>query len=260
MSAKQPLQELDRLGDFVHRQRRRIGFQIGDDTVGALEHGAPVLHRQPNFAEHLAKRAHDVGARGLVGDRIEMDMDEAFARAAGGVGRAEHRKVRAVAPHAEYRMRDQLHGEPALGEFAHHRVEQERHIVVDDLDDRHRLARARFFERHGLAADFRRAGLALLEKIVPPLGQLGEIGNRVAQHIFRHRAGEEPHDERSRDIAAAFGQRGAGLLDGGAGGVFVLAGGNFGGHGSGCWLSESVEHGSAVFLFQGGRREQPTIW
>ena len=104
------------------------------------------------------------------------------------------------------------------------------------------------------------AGLALFEKIVPPLGQIGEIGNRVAQHVFRHRAGEELHDERSRDIAAAFSQRGAGLLDGGAGGVFVLAGGKFGGHGAGRWLWELVEHGSEVFLFQGGRREQPTIW
>ncbi len=40
----------------------------------------------------------------------------------------------AVALNAEHRMRHQLHVEPALGEFAHHRVDQERHVVVDDLD------------------------------------------------------------------------------------------------------------------------------
>ena len=192
---QQPLQELDRLGDLVHRQRRRIGLEIGDDAVGALEHGAPVLHRQPHFAEHACERAHDVGARGLVRDRLEMDMDEALARAAGGVGRAERDKSCAVAPHAEHRMRHQLHIEPALGDLAHHRVDQERHVVVDDLDHRDRLALARFFQRHGFAADFRRARLPVFEKIERPLGQFGEIGGRVAQHVLRHRAGVELRDE-----------------------------------------------------------------
>ena len=253
------MQELDRLSDFIHWQRRRIGFQIGDDTVGALKHRAPVLHGEPHLAEYLAKRAHDICTNNLIGDRLEMNMDEALARAAGGVSRAEYCKVRAVAPDSEYRMRHQLHGEPALGELAHNRVDQERHVVVDDLDNRDRLAFARLFQRHGLAADFRSAGLPLLKKIERPLGQVGEIGDRVAQHILRYRSGVELRDKRCRDVTAACGQRGAGLLDGGAGGVFVLAGGNFGGHGAGRWLRESVEHGSAVFMFQGGRREQPTI-
>ena len=173
---QQPLQELDRLGDLVDRQRRRIGLEIGDDAVDALEHGAPVLHRQPHFAEHARERAHDLGARGLVLDRLDMDMDEAFARAAGGVGGAERDELCAVAPHAEDRMRHQLHVEPALGELAHHRIDQERHVVVDDLDHRDRLALARLFQRHGLAADFRRARLPVFEKIERPLGQLGEIG------------------------------------------------------------------------------------
>ena len=140
---QQPLQKLDRLGDFVDRQRRRIGLEIGDDAIGALEHGAPVLHRQPHFAEHTCERAHDIGARGLVGDRLEMDMDEALARVAGGVGSAQRQKLGAVALHAEHRMRHQLHGEAAFGEFAHHRIDQERHVVVDDLDHRNRLACAR---------------------------------------------------------------------------------------------------------------------
>ena len=29
---QQPLQELDRLGDFIDRQRRRIGLEFGDDA------------------------------------------------------------------------------------------------------------------------------------------------------------------------------------------------------------------------------------
>ena len=260
MSAKQPLQELDRLGDFVDRQRRRIGLQIGDDAVGALEHGAPVLHRQPHFAEHLAQRAHDVGARGLVGDRLEMDMDEALARIAGGVGSAQRQKLGAVALHAEHRMRHQLHGKPALGEFAHHRVDQERHVVVDDLDHRNRLAPARFFQRHGFAADLRRARRTVFEKIERPLGQRGEIGGRVTQHVLGHHAAIELRDERGRHVGAARAEFGAGLRDHGAGGVFVLAGGKFIGHGAGRRLRELVEHDAEFSRSRAGRREQPTIW
>ena len=86
---QQPLQKLNRFGDFIDGQRRRIGFQIGYQAVDALQHGAPILHGQPHFAEYDRERAHDIGARGLVRDRLEMDMDEALARAAGGVGSAE---------------------------------------------------------------------------------------------------------------------------------------------------------------------------
>ena len=170
-------------------------------------------------------------------------MDEALARAAGGVGSAERDERCAVAPHAEYRMGHQLHVEPAIGDFAHHRIDQERHVVVDDLDHRDRLALARFFQRDGLAADFRRARLPFLEKIECPLGQVGEIGGGVAQHVLRHRAGVELRDECGRDVDAARGERGAGLLDDGTRGVFVRAGGKFGGHGASRGLGESVEHG-----------------
>ena len=257
---QQPLQELDRLGDLIHRQRRRVGLEIGDDAVGALEHGAPVLHRQSHFAEHARERAHDVGARGVVRDRLEMDMDEALARAGGRIDGAERDKFCAVAPHAEHRMRHQLHIEPALGDLAHHRVDQERHVVVDDLDHRDRLALARFFQRHGLAADLRRARRPVFEKIERPLGQFGEIGGRVAQHILRHRAGVELRDERRRDVAAARSKRGAGLLDDGAGGVFMLAGGKFNGHGSARGWRESVEHKLEFSPSAASRREHHTIW
>ena len=222
---QKPLQELDRLGDFVDRQRRRVGLEVGDRAVDALEHGAPVLHRKPHLAEHGAERAHDVVARGLVGDRLEVEMDEALACAVCGVRRAERHELSAVAPDAEHRVRHQLHVEAALGEFAHHRVEQERHIVVDDLDDADRLAFARLIERHRVAADLRRARLPLVEKIERPLGQHRQIGDAVAQHVLRHRARVKLRDEGRRDVGAARGKRGAGLLDDGAGGGFVLAGG-----------------------------------
>ena len=203
---QEPLQELHRLGDLVHRQRRRVGLQVGDDAVGALEHGAPVLHRQPHFTEHVLERAHEIGARGLVCDRLEMNMDEAFARAAGGIG-AERGELGAVAPHAEHWMRHQQHVELAFADFAHHRVDQKRHVVVDDLDHRDRLALARFVQRHRFAADLRRARLPILDKIERPFGEIREIGRGVMQNVVRHRAAEELRDERRRNVGAARGKR-----------------------------------------------------
>ena len=149
-------------------------------------------------------------------------------------------------------MSHQLHIEPALGDFAHHRIDQERHVIIDDLDHRDRLALARFFQRDGRAADFRGARLPLLEKIERPLGQLGEIGGGVAQHVLGHRAGVELRDECCRDVVAAGGERGAGLFDHGTRGDFVRAGGKFGGHGASRGLGESVEHELGVFTFRSG--------
>ncbi len=93
-----------------------------------------------------------------------MDVDEALARVVGRVGAGERDELAAVAAHAEHRMRRQLHLELAVGQLAHHRIDQERHVVVDDFDHRHQLVLAGLVQAHGLAADFRRARRALARK------------------------------------------------------------------------------------------------
>ena len=188
---QQPLQEMDGLGDLVDRQRRRIALELVDDGVDALEHGAPVGHRRAHLREHGGKRLHDRGA-GVRFERSEMDVDEALARAAAGVGRAEAGQLAgAVARDAEHRMRHQPHLEPAFGDFAHHRVDQKRHVVVDDVDHRHRFALAGVRERDRLATQLRRARVARLQEIPGAAGQHGEIGGAVARQVFRHRAREQ---------------------------------------------------------------------
>ena len=117
-----------------------------------------------------------------------------------------------------------------------------------------------FFQRHGFAADLRRARRTVFEKIERPLGQRGEIGGRVTQHILGHHAAVKLCDKRGRHVGAARAKFGASLCDQSAGGVFVLAGGKFIGHGAGRRLRESVEHGGESSRSRAGRREQPTIW
>jgi hypothetical protein len=210
---QQPLQELNRLGDLIDRQRRRIGLQFGDDGIDALEHRPPVGHRQPHLAEHAAERVRQFTARGFVTDRLEMDVNEALARAARGIGGAQRDERAAVAPHAEDRVRHQLHIEPPLADFAHHRIDQKRHVVIGDFDHGDDVALARRFQRDGLAANLRHARLPLLEEIERALGQVGEIGGRVAQHVLGHRAAVKLRDEISRNVGPAFRQFGGGQRD-----------------------------------------------
>ena len=78
----------------------------------------------------------------LVLDALDMDVDEALApRGADrrAVAAEADQRAGVVALDREDRMQHQADVEPLLGQLAHHRVEQERHVVVDDLDDRDRL-------------------------------------------------------------------------------------------------------------------------
>ena len=92
-----PLQKLDRFGDLVGRQRRRIGAQFGGDFAGARQHRPPVLHADAHVGEHAFERADDLGALRRVLDAGDMDVDEAFALA---VAFARALEVRRAVPSA----------------------------------------------------------------------------------------------------------------------------------------------------------------
>jgi len=115
---------------------------------------------------------------------------------------------------AIFYLRHQPRRELAVGEFAHHRVEEERHIVVDDVENRDGPVRVLELQRG--AGNFRAAGRPRGQKIESPLGQCGEVG-RASHDVFRHDLIEDLGDETLRDVAAPLFERGLGLCDGGAG-------------------------------------------
>ena len=53
---EQPLQKLDRLGELVDRQWRRVVLHVRDDAVDAVEHRAPVGDGKPHFGEDALER------------------------------------------------------------------------------------------------------------------------------------------------------------------------------------------------------------
>ena len=120
-----------------------------------------------------------------------MNLDKALAHGIGAVGRAKGNQLAALTLNSKQRMSDQTHVEPAVCDLAHDRIDQERHIVVDDLDHRDGFAVTRSSEWHCLATDFRRARCPVGDKIVGPLCHYSEIVRAIAHDVLRHGTGIE---------------------------------------------------------------------
>ena len=111
-----PLQKLDRFGDLIGRQRRRIGAQLGRDLAGARQHRTPVLHADAHVGEHALDRADDFGLRAGVFDVGGMDVDEAFALTVASAYAPEVNEPSArIALDGENGMRQEPDIETALG-------------------------------------------------------------------------------------------------------------------------------------------------
>ena len=204
-----PLQKLDRFGDLVGRQRRRRGAQFRGDLAQARQHRPPILHAHAHLGEDVGERAHKVGARRGVAVVIDMDVNEAFAPAITLVRPMEGVEFpRLAALDREYRVDQQADVETAFTDLADDRVDQERHVVVDDFEHRHaRLRRGR------LEADFWGARFALLEQRPRLLGDAREFFRPVAREILGDRMPEQLGDEIQRDVAVAPGEHRGGGSD-----------------------------------------------
>jgi hypothetical protein len=98
--------------------------------------------------------------------------------------------------------------ETTFVDLANDRVDQERHVVVDDF--KYRYARLR---RCRLEANFRRVGLALLEQRPRLLGDARQFLRPVAHKVFRSRSSEQVGDEVLGDVGVALGEHRGGGLD-----------------------------------------------
>ena len=214
---RKPFQKLHRFGNFAGVERRRMGAQFGDDGAQPLQHRPPILHGDANLGENVFERAHDLGAPRRLRDAFDVDVDEAFVPAAILRSAVERRqRSRRVALHGEHRMDQKANVETALIELADDRIEQKRHVVIDDVEHRHGARHRRRFE-----ADLGRAGLAYREQRPRPLGDVGKLIGRVALQIVGHRGAEQIGQERAGDIASALCQGGAGGGDERLAGVVI---------------------------------------
>ena len=119
-----------------------------------------------------------------------------------------------IALDGEHRMHDQADLDPPLVELGEHRIEQERHVVVDDLEHRDRLDALRA-KRTGrrFQADLRDAGLAVEQERPGFLGQGGELARLVDDEILGRGTGEQARRKARGHVVAQAGEDRAHLLD-----------------------------------------------
>ena len=124
-----------------------------------------------------------------------MDVDEAFAPALAFARAFEAGEVAGfVALDREDRMHQERNVETAFVQFAGHRIEQERHVVVDDFEHRHAASRGIGREPH-----FGVPGGSLAEKGPGMIGDRGELFRAVALQILRRSQPEQLGEEFGRE-------------------------------------------------------------
>ena len=106
-----------------------------------VAHAGPVAHRDGDVGIDLGQPLDEALARRRVVDAVEVDLDEALAPGAdrgrrGRLADEAHEGAGRVALDGEDRMRDEARLVALLDELGEGRIEEERHVVVDDLDRR----------------------------------------------------------------------------------------------------------------------------
>jgi len=104
-------------------------------------------------------------------------------------------------------------------------------------------------------------GRALDDKIVSPLREHGEVVGAIAQHVLRNRARIKLRDESRRNVAAAAGERDAGVFKGSLGRRIVVADGTLEHGNPGLYVATQIEASMGVFTFRTGtsRATQPLV-
>ena len=133
----EPAQERNDLGHILGRVGGRAAFQMGDGVLQMVAHGPPVADGGADVDQHRLDLRLDLTQRLGRALLVHLDVHEALGDgpihgrpvAQGGDGAGG----RAV--DLDHRVDDQMDGQPECVQRSGERVDEERHVVVDDLDD-----------------------------------------------------------------------------------------------------------------------------
>ena len=147
----EPGEEVTALAQLLRRQRRRVLLELGHHREGLGVHLLPVLDRLTHVTQHPLETLGDLGRLVVVG-AVDLDVHPRLRPLLGGgaglglhSGRATARRLvgvhlleRAgdVALDGELGVEDRMHVVTEAVELHRHRVDEERHVVGDHLDDR----------------------------------------------------------------------------------------------------------------------------
>ncbi len=99
-------------------------------------HRSPVLHRSAHVGQHACETRLELGQLRRIALAVDLDMHEGLEASLGGLARRGDgdKLAVAVAHAAHHRMDHEVQREALAVDFHRHRVDEERHVVVDDLD------------------------------------------------------------------------------------------------------------------------------
>ena len=141
MVGGQPLEERLRLRDFLGGQRRRLARQVDRRAGEPCEQRLPILDGDAHVAQHAQQVTAQRIERRRIADAVDLDVHHRLAGTRAGLSDLHVLAlVRAArrwsALDAHRRMDDQVQSEPVAVDLHRDRIDEERHVVVDDLDDR----------------------------------------------------------------------------------------------------------------------------
>ncbi len=138
----EPAKEVLALLDLGLRQRRWVGVELVDDREHLGVHLVPVLDRLAHVAQDLLQQLLDLAGVLVVGHPADLDVHPRLAETLVGLRGAVVGELHLlqlagdVAEDVELRMDHGVHVALLAGELHRQRVDEEGHVVGDDLDDR----------------------------------------------------------------------------------------------------------------------------
>ena len=130
MIACRPAQERFRFGTLHRIDRHRAMGELVGNGEHAVAHRHPVGNTGAHFVERLAQGVLQLPGAGCIRHLVDLDMDQRLELAL-----AHTRQLAAcIARHRQHGMHQHMHGQSGLGQCQAERIDQERHVVVDDLD------------------------------------------------------------------------------------------------------------------------------
>ena len=209
----QPGKEIEAFRDVVGRQARWRCLDFIDKARKPRQHGPPVFDRLADVRERVGECRDHRAARFRVIDAIDMNVDQAFPGArslnrvrphAAGAGRQGMKLVGSISDDREARMHHKSWLKTLLAQLGHHRVDQERHVVIEEFNDGDVIKSAPCASGRIGHMNVGSAGLALGDEAPSIAGDGGKFGSLVLQQIFKARAGKKlGHEIRRRTGAAA---------------------------------------------------------
>ena len=178
MVVDQEPHEVPGLGHVARPARRSALVELGGQGERPLAHGGPILHRRPYVGQYPEEAGAQLVHAGRPRLAVDLDVDE---RLPDPVAVAQPGEVVVLPGHGDDGVDDEVEPAALAGELHAHRVDQEGHVVGDDLDDR--VGRRPAMVVEGRCVDPYPGGarLPLLGQV--EVGQGGTIDiDRVAAH------------------------------------------------------------------------------